>query len=166
MPLLQLSNMPTPSKSIMSCHTIIIMSRQMLLLSSMTLLTIILDSIPDLTKTSPSLKTSFNVQSNVHLTTLWVIIDYLRTTGNYFVLLPWRLFYWRRFLLSACHFLFFAPLGNYIWVNDYMASMHNDSNLWLAFVLCTYFPSSCLYNCHCYTLAIVEGVLVCRLIHT
>ena len=29
----------------------------------------------------------------VHLTTLWVIIDYLRTTGNYFVLLPWRLFY-------------------------------------------------------------------------
>jgi hypothetical protein len=147
MPLLQLSNMPTPSKSIMSCHTIIIMSRQMLLLSSMTLLTIILDSIPD-------------------LTTLWVIIDYLRTTGNYFVLLPWRLFYWRRFLLSACHFLFFAPLGNYIWVNDYMASMHNDSNLWLAFVLCTYFPSSCLYNCHCYTLAIVEGVLVCRLIRT
>ena len=54
-------------------------------------------------------------------------------------------------------FSFFCTIGELYSGQLLLASMHNDSNLWLAFVLCTSVTSSCLYNCHCYTLAIVGG---------
>ena len=87
-------------------------SRQMLLLSSMTYTpSFNVQSYVQLTTTS------FNMQSSVQLTTLWVIINYLRTTGNFLFYFHGECVIDEDFFFQPTIF-FFVPLGNYIRVND------------------------------------------------
>ena len=51
----------------------------------------------------------------------------------------------------------FCTIGEYLLGSVIVISLHSDSILWLASLLCTSVPSSCFFSHNCYTIATVGG---------